>query len=170
MRGFRLPLVNRHLGGCVALGSPSQTAISGYAWLWTPPHKPPSRGMQASSGRFAPTSSALTPTRVGFHGMSVASCWRANAFGSQHHDGMHMVECVKAFRSTDGGCAARQHPSAATGGGRRTRQRGVFSTRRVRPSIWRATIKISPKNWNLTPIKSAPFAHLSDQVIGHSQG
>ena len=42
---------------------------------------------------------------------------------------MHMVECVKAFRSTDGGCAARQHRSAATGGGRRTRQRGGLSTK-----------------------------------------
>ena len=41
---------------------------------------------------------------------------------------MLMFECVKAVRSTDGGCAARQHPSAATGGGRRARRRGGFST------------------------------------------
>ena len=51
---------------CLSLNSPSSTANLGYAWLWTPPHKPPSRGMQASSGRFAPTSSARTPARVGF--------------------------------------------------------------------------------------------------------
>ena len=39
------------------------------AFAGTSPHKPPSRGMQASSSRFAPMSSARTPTRAGFQGM-----------------------------------------------------------------------------------------------------
>ena len=95
--------------------------------LWTPPHKPPSRGMHASSSRCAPMSSARTPTRVGFNGGWVCK----------------LLARINHFRSTDGGCAARQHRSEATGGGRRTRQRGGFS------KLGRQ------RNWNLTPINPA---------------
>jgi len=77
--------------------------------------------MQASSGRCAPTSSARTPARAGFQDVMVCQS----------------LALIYLFPSTDGGCVARQHWSAATGGGRRIRHRCGLSQ-------WGGK-----KNWNL---------------------
>jgi hypothetical protein len=60
-------------------------------------------------------------------------------------------------RSADGGCAARQHRSEATGGGRRTRQRGGFSKHGRQ------------RNWNLTPINPAAQNRLSTKQASKTQ-
>jgi len=108
--------------------------------LWTPPHKPPSRGMHASSSRFAPMSSARTPARVGFYVMWACKWLASTSFCDSPKVWNFPFANRSLVRSTDGGCAARQHRSEATGGGRRTRQRGGIShnERQI--------------NWNLTPI------------------
>ena len=101
------------------------------------PSKPPSRGMQASSSRCAPMSSARTPTRVGFKALLAKE----------------LLTSPHCIRSTDGGCVARQHWSAATGGGRRARQRGGLShhERKI--------------NWNLTPINHRTPTRVGCQVV-----
>ncbi len=108
---------------CASMSSARTPTRTGFlvawwlAWVFNSPSKPPSRGMQASSSHCAPMSSARTPTRVGFQDVLVCQS----------------LACIYLFRSTDGGCVARQHRSEATGGGRRSHQRGGFST--PKPSL-----------------------------------
>ena len=151
---------------CVSLNCPSSTTNSGDAWLWTPPHKPPSRGMGGFGlpltnrhlGVCRPPPVASLQRRRPAHPLVpvsmecwLASCWRSQLIAPAHL-GRHARVALSYFvRSTDGGCAARQHPSEATGGGGRSRQRGGFSTKRVPPSIWRAPKSISPKELESDP-------------------
>ena len=137
-----LPLSNRHLGVCkpppvaaLRCRRPAHPLVLVSAmWLdlvdLTSPHKPPSRGMRASSSRCAPMSSARTPTRVGFHVIVVDKLSAQNYPGGLPHAwACQQFARSGLFRSPAGGCVARQHRSAATGGGRRARQRGGFSTK-----------------------------------------
>ena len=83
-------------------------------------------------------SSARTPARAGF-GEVLVCPWLA---------------CIYLLRSTDGGCVARQHRSAATGGGRRTRQRGG-----VQHGGWRGFLT-PPLNRHLGVCRPPPVAAL----------
>ena len=139
------------------LNSPSSITVSGCVCLWTPPLKPPSRGMQASSSRFAPMSSARTPTRVGFHGMWVCKWLASTSFCDSPKVWEFSFASGSLVRRTDGGCVARQHRSEATGGGRRTRQRGGFS------KLGRQ------RNWNPTPINPAAQNRLGTRQARKTQ-
>jgi len=97
----------------VALNSNSQTAISGYASF-----------LQSLRSDVVGPAHPLVPVSMGYW---EAGCWRVKTFAIHQQEGMHTVAWIYAARSTDGGCVARQHRSEATGGGRRTRQRGVLS-------------------------------------------
>ena len=98
-------------------------------------------------------------------GCWVASCWRGKAFAIHLQEGIHSAACTYAVRSTDGGCVALQHQSAATGGGRRTRLRGGFSNSQMSR---RNEIKIAAKKLESDPnyLFAAPMAGASTDNIG----
>ena len=153
-RGFELPRLNRHLGVCrpppvaaLRCRQPAHPLVPvsklhlGWSGVLTSLQKPPSRGMQASSGRFAPTSSARTPTRVGFHAMWVSKLLaRKISSDSPPSRLAHSRAHTSLPAAPVVGASSRQHWSAATGGGRRARQRGGLSHHEHQ------------RNWNLTPI------------------
>jgi hypothetical protein len=140
---------------CVARNHPSETAISGYATLLRSlrsnvvsphthscrllscfgcvlrvgsPSQPPSRGMQTSSGRCAPTSSARTPARAGFYVLWVCKLFAGKSFCnspgcgnfplrerspfSQHRWWVRRPDNIGAQRLAEGGVAASGAGSA----------------------------------------------------------
>ena len=120
---------------CVVLTSPQNRQL-GVCAVLTPPQKPPSRGMQASSSRFAPMSSARTPTRVGFSELMVDNTQRAKALSIHPQAGLHKVRSL-TFCS--------QH------------RWWVRRPTTLERSDWRRAAcppagRAQKKNWNLTPI------------------
>ncbi len=154
MRGFGLPLLNSHLGVWVALRSPSQTAISGYAGLL--------RSLR--SNVVGPhTHSCRFLCEVGYQVIGAQKCLRLPNWVGMHQSPSH--PCVAApmvGASPDNIGAKRLAEGGVPAGGAGFRKSSGGQMGRHPKS--------AQKNWNLTPIKSTPFAHLSDQVIGHSQG
>ena len=149
LRGIELHLSNRHLGVCkpppvAALRCPrarTPTRVGFWvaylgAWLWTPPIKPPSRGMQASSSRCAPMSSARTPTRAGFYGLlgsRLLVCKSICHSPPRRHAHSRVNICCSQHRWWVRRPTTSEH--SETGGGRRTRQRGGSSQSVARNTI-----------------------------------
>ena len=87
----------------------------------TPRLKPPSRGVRASASRYAPMSSARTPTRVGFHGMWVYKGWHPFVFFAApmvgaSPDNMGAQRLAEGGVPTSGAGSAQGGLSQQTGG------------------------------------------------------
>ena len=124
------PHINRHLGALLEL-----PLINRHLGVFSPP--------PVAALRCRRPAHPLVPVSMGCW---VASCWREKAFAIHIQEGMHSATCTYAVRSTDGGCVARQHQSAATGGERRAHQRGGLSTNSAgSPAhcLWRAPISFA---------------------------
>ena len=146
---------------CVASNHPSETAISGHASL-------------------------LRSLRSNVVGPHTRSCRFLCAVGLQVVRGQKFLQFTRMwkfpftrteplFAAPMVGASSRQHRSAATGGGRRSRQRGGLR-KRSGGQMGRHQ-KSAQKNWNLTPINSMLFRcdlqrhqDAGDHVVGGDGG